>query len=131
MIGPDLVFNRVLATPQQIAALRSATGAWHAPIPPWRVMCFEPHHRVEVVRADGSILRMDICFHCQNFKLEGSRAITMPTVWRDRLAQFFTSAGLPPRDDYSALAKNHPDYHLVEKAKRDFDRESDEMSKAP
>src|SRR4029077_12957866 len=117
--------------PQQVAALRSATGAWLAPIPPWQMMCFDPHHRVEIVRADGSTLRFDICFHCQNFTRDEPHAITMPASWRDRLSRFFTSVGMPPRDDYSALAKNHPDYHLVEEARRKFEEQAEQLKKVP
>src|SRR4051794_17210253 len=66
LVGPELVFNRLAASPQQIAALHSATGWWFAPIPRGRRNCLDPHHRVEIVRADGSTLRLDNCFHCQN-----------------------------------------------------------------
>jgi hypothetical protein len=123
ILGPELVFARVAASPQQIAALRSATGAWYAPIPPRRTACFSPHHRVEIVRADGSTLRFDVCFHCNNFTLGGPHAITMPKSWRGRLARYFTSVGMPPLEDYSALAKSHPDYHMIEEAWRDLDRQ--------
>jgi type II secretory pathway pseudopilin PulG len=131
MFGPELVFSRVSASPQQIAALRSATGAWFAPIPTWRMNCFTPHHRVEIVRADGSYLLFEICFQCQNFTLGESRAKTMPESWRERLAQFFASAGMPPRYDYSELAKKHPDYHLVQEAEREFEKQVELLDQIP
>src|SRR5689334_7167230 len=52
--GTELVFHRVTATPAQIDALRAATSAWYAPISLLRNNCFAPHHRVEIVRADGT-----------------------------------------------------------------------------
>lgn len=41
---------------------------------------------------------------------------TLPESWREPLALFFTAAGMPPREDYTELSKNHPDYHLIEEA---------------
>lgn len=38
---------------------------------------------------------------------------------------------MPPREDYSELAKKHPDYHLVEEARRAFDEEIDQPIKPP
>src|ERR1043166_3530254 len=101
IFGPELVFARVPASSEQVTALRAATGAWFAPIPQRRALCFEPHHRVEIVRADGSLLRFNICFHCQNFALGEPHAEAMPIAWRDPLARLFTSVGMPPREDYS------------------------------
>lgn len=131
IVGPELVLSRIPASPEQIAELRAATGAWFAPIPPWRMKCFDPHHRVEIIRADGSTLRFDICFHCQNFTLGEPHAVTMPDSWHDRLSRFFTSVGMPPRDDYSALAKNHPDYHSVEEARRKLEEQAQHLNNAP
>src|SRR5687768_14039413 len=68
-IGPELVFSQVAASPAQIASLRAATGSWFAPGPPFMTMCFKPHHRVEIVRADGSEFHFEVCFLCQNFVL--------------------------------------------------------------
>jgi hypothetical protein len=93
-------------------------------------MCFSPHHRVEVVREDGSLLQFDICFQCDNFTLGEPHAVTMPESWRERLAQLFTSLGMPPRADYSELVKNHPDGHLVEEAWRDLEKQADQLDEA-
>lgn len=129
--GPELVFSRGPASPRDIAAFRTAIGAWYSPIPRGRATCFKPHHRVEIVRADGSVLRFEVCFHCRNFTLDDSDAVTLPTSWHDRLAQFFASVGMPPRGDYSALAKSHPDFHLVEEARRESDRQIEQLINAP
>ena len=87
-------------------------------------MCFEPHHRIEIVRADGSELRFEVCFHCNNFEF-GSRGdmrgATLPSSWRERLTAFFTDAGMPPREDYSELAKKHPEYTLLQEEIRASD----------
>ena len=108
----ELVFRRVEASPAQISSLRAATGAWVASVS-GRAMCYQPHHRVEILQADGSELRFEMCFHCDNFILGNNNANTLPTSWRWRLIKFFTDAGMPPRKDYSELVKNHPDYPLL------------------
>ncbi len=82
IIGREMVFKRVTATPAQIASIRSATGAWYAPIPSRTAMCFSPHHRIEVIRADGFELRFEICFQCDNFQLGEMYTITLPASWR-------------------------------------------------
>lgn len=110
-LGAALVFQRVAATPQQVAALRAAIGQWYAPHPGRSLECYEPHHRVEVVRADGSILLLEVCFMCGNYGF-ATNVRAMPEVWRKPLRDVFADAGMPPRPrtDYEAMAINHPDY---------------------
>ena len=106
----ELVFQRVAATPAQMAALRSATSAWYAPIPRWKANCYNPHHRIEIVRADGSKLRFEMCFQCQNFKWGEEGLQTLPLSWSEALKNFFTANGMAPRSDYDAMTRQHPDY---------------------
>ena len=76
----ELVFKRVASSPAQISLLRAATGAWVASVSA-RAMCYQPHHRVEIIRADGSEFHFEICFHCDNFDLGDGRTQTLPTSW--------------------------------------------------
>jgi len=109
----EVIFQRVAATPVQMDALRAAISAWYAPIPRWQMMCYGPHHRVEVMQADGSTLQFEICFHCGNFRFGGKDYLglqTLPASWKEPLARFFTEAGMAPQDNYTARARAHPDY---------------------
>jgi hypothetical protein len=118
---PELVFSRVPASPRQIEALRSATGSWFTPMTRGPAQCFDPHQRVEIVGPDGRKLQFRVCFHCNNFVFaDEHRCVALPTIWRVGLSRLFASAGMPPRSsaDYSILEKKHPDYHLVEEARR-------------
>jgi len=71
--------------------------------------CFDPHHRVDVVRGDGSSVRLDICFQCDNFQLGDGAIETMPRPWLQRLPKFFSSIGLPvrSREEYAKLNPNN------------------------
>jgi hypothetical protein len=119
----ELIFQRVEASPSQIEALRVATGGWIAMKSFLQTMCFNPHHRIEVVRADGSKLQFDICFHCNNFVMGDSRASMIPASWRSGLESFFREAGMPPREDYSERAKQHPEYPALQEQIRAIDAE--------
>ena len=127
MMGLELVFSRVPASREQIVALRSATGAWMPPIPHRSTACYHPHHRVEIIRADGSEFRFEVCFQCQKFVM-GHQGATLPQSWRRPLADFFTAAGMPPSKDYSELEKDHPDYHLVEEALRGMEKQAERIT---
>ncbi len=127
--GPELALDRKKASARQIADLRSAVGGWFAPSPFGMAMCFEPHHRVEIVRADGSMFCFTICFECRNYALVsgadpsvrvGATNGSLPTPWVYSLSRFFSLAGMPPREDYRELVKKHPDYHLIEEAEAEF-----------
>jgi predicted transcriptional regulator len=131
-IETELVFRRVFATPQQIDALREAIGQWYAPHPGRAMACYEPHHRVEVLRTDGTILSLEVCFMCGNYGF-GDGVRSMPEVWRQPLRNVFTDAGMPPRSraEYEAMAKNHPDYdQLVQKQNEARGRQAGETVKA-
>ena len=100
----ELVFQRVEASPSQIVALQAATGGWFVSKPMLQMMCFQPHHRIEVVRAD-------------------SRASMMPAPWRSALEAFFREAGMPPREDYAERAKQHPEYPALQEQIRAIEAE--------
>lgn len=111
------------ATPDEIARLRTSTGIWFCDFKPRGALCFEPHHAVEVVRADGSQLNFAVCFLCQGFLLvkepfhEGDTFFyaPLPSFWEKSLTSFFTSVGMKPKthEEYTAIeatsAKKEPE----------------------
>lgn len=121
-VRQELVFQRVPATTKQIEALKKATGPWFAPIPSKSMACFEPHHRVEISKADGTILRFTLCFSCGNFGL-GSHFGSIPEVWFGPLRNIFTDAGMPRRTfaEYETMTKNHPDYERLAREQREIE----------
>lgn len=130
-VRQELVLRRVPASAKQIEALKKAVGPWFAPIPSEFMACFEPHHRVEMSNADGSVLRFDICFACGNFSL-GSHFGSTPNVWVRPLRDVFTGAGMPHRtlDEYAAMAKSHPDYEELARKQREIETRSLQSNEA-
>ena len=113
----ELIFKRAAATPTQMEAILKATGSLISPIPDSETKCFWPHHRIEINRSDGSELRFEVCFMCQNFLMEGGQVNefeSLPVNWSKNLAKVFTDAGMPPQEDYLERAKKHPDYRAAE-----------------
>lgn len=112
----EFVFQRILASPAQISALRAATVE-AGPTDNLVTLCaFDPHHRVEIVRADGSEFRLEVCFLCNGFAIlgNGSRrgGDRLPSLVRSRLWKFFTDAGMPPLSSaaYDKMVEEHPDF---------------------
>lgn len=106
------VLARKAATPGDIAGFRSATSPWFLPYEPRGALCFEPHHRVEIVRADGTELTFLVGFLCGNFYLDPlaanastGGAIPLPPSWHKTLSSFFASIGMAPKtyEEYSAF----------------------------
>jgi len=96
---------RKTATPEEIARLRTATGVWFCDLtPPPGALCFEPHHTVEIIGADGSQFDFEVCFLCNGFRLSKvpfredffyySR---LPSSWDKSLASYFASVGMTPK----------------------------------
>jgi hypothetical protein len=133
MISGELIFSRVTAKADDIARLKTATSPWFAVVPPWKAMCFTPHHRVEIVREDGSQTRFDICFLCHNFAFDKEPEVSLPNSWQSSLAAFFTSVGMPPRtsEEYQGLAAKHPDHDSLDKELRDIDRQLEKEKSQP
>jgi hypothetical protein len=119
----ELVFKRVQASAAQIESIRDATKGWFERIR-LRASCFKPHHRIEVIRADGSEFRFDICFQCNNFVAGDSRANPLPPDWRVRFEGIFTLAGMPPLKDYRERSEKHPDYPRLYEKFSEIDRTS-------
>lgn len=93
----EVVFQRIEATPEQINGLRSATSrffvfSYYVVIPG----CFSPHHRVEVVRRDGSSFRMEISFNCWAFRFNERHEEPVPLSWLPPLRDFFSHLGMAP-----------------------------------
>lgn len=104
---------RKTLTADEIGRLRTATSIWFCDLEPRGALCFEPHHTVEIVRADGSGLDFDVCFLCRNILVtkepfqEGDLFVygTLPSSWDKSLSLFFTSAGMRPKtgDEYGEI----------------------------
>jgi len=104
----EVVLQRIAATPEQIKGLRSATSrffvfSYYTVIPG----CFHPHHRVEVIRRDGSRFQMELSFDCWDFRFDQKHEEAIPLSWLPLLRQFFSDLGMPPHTEaiYEQLAE--------------------------
>lgn len=105
----DVEIARRIATPDEISRLRTATNWWPRPFRPSFYLCFEPHHSIEIVRADGSEVNCAICFLCDKFSISIENESSLPTLppyLAKSLASFFTSVGMAP--------KTHEEYTDIE-----------------
>lgn len=106
LVQREIVLHSVTASPDQISQFHRATsGFLDVGFPPTHKRCFDPHHRVEVIRADGITFRFDVCFLCSNASFGDGGIQTIPSAWLPRLEQFFSTLGMPPRtsDEYAKL----------------------------
>jgi len=55
---------------------------------------FDPHHGIEIFKADGSRLAWEICFQCGEHFVEGDRVRILPRGWPDSLKSFFQSQNI-------------------------------------
>lgn len=108
----SFVLGRKVATPKDVARFQDATSPWFLPYGPSGALCSRPHHRVEIIRADGTALTFFVCFLCGNFYLEPEAsdastggAVDLPPSWEKSLSSFFASIGMAPKTDqeYSAF----------------------------
>lgn len=103
----DVDIVRRPATPDEISRLRNITRKWWRPfLPTSGYLCFEAHHRIEIVNADGSESSSAISFLCEQFIIEnGSPPVPLPRYLKESLTAFFTSAGMAPKtyDEYRAI----------------------------
>lgn len=99
--------NRRPATPDEISRLRNITRKWWRPfLPTSGYLCFEAHHRVEIVNADGSESVSAVSLLCEQFMIEDeSTPVPLPRYLKESLTAFFTSAGMAPKtyDEYRAI----------------------------
>jgi hypothetical protein len=103
------VLSSMIPSPEQVEELRRATsGVITIGFPLRQKRCFDPHHRVEIVRADGSFLRLEICFECDNFRFDDGPIQTMPRSWLQRLPTVFGHVGIliRGREEYAKLNPN-------------------------
>ena len=116
--GGVLDVARKVATPEEIARFRSATSPWFLPFEPRSALCSQPHHCVEIVRADGTALTFYVCFLCLNFFLDPSEemggAIELPPPWERSLSSFFASIGMAPKTDEEYTALDHSEISAEE-----------------
>jgi hypothetical protein len=107
------IIAQKIATPDEIARLQNATRTGLRPFKPNMAQDFNPHHRIEIRRANDSIETLDICFHCEAFsflvndnddKYMYDPAALPPSLDKS-LTVFFTSVGMRPRtwEEYSEI----------------------------
>jgi hypothetical protein len=103
----DIDIIRRPATPGEITRLRNITRKWWRPfLPTSGYLCFDAHHRIEIVSADGSQSSSAISFLCEQFMIEnGSTPVPLPRYLKESLTAFFTSARMAPKtyDEYKAI----------------------------
>jgi hypothetical protein len=103
----DVEIARKSATPNEISQLYNAASAWPRPFVPSGYLCFEPHHRLEVVRADGSRWIAAICFLCDKFAIDEEPYLSpLPPSLANSLASYFISIGMTPKSEsqYAMIA---------------------------
>jgi hypothetical protein len=103
----EIPLQRIAATSEQIRSLRSAvSGFLEAGVLRAHKRCFTPHHRVEIIGADGSSFRADVCLQCDGILFSPGGIMATPSPWLQPLRDFFTAMGMPPRspDEYKRLA---------------------------
>ena len=90
---------RITGNAEQIAQLRRATTYWLMPSRPTPGLCFNPHHRVEIVKTDGSLFQFAVCFQCNGFQLDDppwNNIFVLPDPWNESLARLFKSMKMTP-----------------------------------
>lgn len=94
VIRKEVILQRITPSREQIKALRAATGVSPVVLQFSIVEagCFTPHHRVEVLRRDGSTFRFDVCFECNKFCVNGKSPEPIPASWLSPLRRFFPTS---------------------------------------
>ena len=102
-VGQEVVLRRVEINATQLAELRTVIR----PVLTFNLgqlsiaECYDPHHRIEWVRPDGSTGRFEICFSCRKFSFEQWSETNLPEDWLAALPAVFSKAGLSPQSsDY-------------------------------
>jgi hypothetical protein len=71
-----------------------------------KACAFDSHHRVEIQQADGSVLRMEVCFVCGQMALNNENQRDLPAGWREGFSAFVASLSLHPDGPWSPSAGN-------------------------
>ena len=103
---PNAILARKTATADEIARLRNAANVWLCPFDPTYYLSCEPHHRLEIVRADGSEVAVLIAFGCKQFGFtDDEKVVVIPPSLTKSLASFFASVGMAPKTsgEYDAI----------------------------
>lgn len=95
---PDLLLHSQHVSAGDLKRLRSA----FAPFPRVQQLFFTskkwiPHHRIDIVRSDGSLFSVEVCFTSNEIKLVPGNILIIPSEWEKALHEFFVSAGMPLR----------------------------------
>jgi hypothetical protein len=103
----DTTLAQRKASSGEIERLRRITGKFVRPFYSKGSLCFDPHHDIEIVRADGSEITVSICFLCGNILYnDGSKAYPhdLPPYIATPLKAFFATVQMEPkpREKYDA-----------------------------
>ena len=104
------VLSSMIPSPEQVKELQRATSGFITiGFPLSQKRCFDPHHRVEIVSADGTFLRLELSFDCDNFRFDEGTIKAMPRSWLQHLPSFLRSVGSPirGREEYAKLNPNN------------------------
>ena len=95
----EITFSTITPSAEQISHLRSAFAPQ---LDYWGTVGFQKycasvaHHRIEIDRGDATVLRIEICFHCGELRIDDQRVRSLPLGWDSNLREFITSIGLHP-----------------------------------
>lgn len=108
----DTELARKTATPEEISQLRKAVRGWWYPFfGGIGYLCYDSHHRIEIVRSDGSILVCFVSFKCERFLTDDDRippGALPPHIYKP-MSLFFTSMGMKRSDkEYEMLDFSGP-----------------------
>lgn len=115
---PGKLIARKTATPDEITRLQSAASKSFRPFRPDIFGCWEPHHSLDIVRADGSDVIVEICFLCGKFGFlsDDESVVPLPPSLTKSLTLFFTSVGMRPKtyEEYLAMEPSTNDVQAEE-----------------
>lgn len=88
-----------IATPDEIVRLQNAANKGLSPFWPNTSLCWEPHHSLQIIRADGSEVTVEICFLCGKFGFlsDNEPVVPIPGPLNRSLTEFYTSVGMRPK----------------------------------
>ncbi len=92
----ERIYKTIVLTSSQVAQLKTALFPSLDYSGNTFLSCiFEPHHRVEIVRADNSVFVIEICFVCGELDVGRGQRI-LPDGWENSLKTFISSLSLRP-----------------------------------
>ena len=104
----ETTFSTLALDDEQKKALRNALNLSLDYSGTIMMMCiFEEHHRIDIIKKDGSTTTLHICFHCGEIMIDDKGQRIMPLGWPSSLSQFISSLGLHPDGPWPLGSKPH------------------------